>query len=310
MGKAPVTVELVREATARAEARIRPWILETPLLDSPLGPLLKLENLQHTGSFKARGAFSKLLALDPAVRAGGVIAASTGNHGAAVAYAARQLGIPARIVVSRGATPAKLAAISGLGGILEEHGVDSAQAEVYARGEAGRLGIPYVSPYNDLEVIAGQGTIALELARQTTPVEAVYIALGGGGLLAGVAAALKETWPGVRIIGCSPENSAVMIHSIRAGRIIELESRPTLSDGTAGGIEAGAITFPLCQTLADELITVSEAEILEAMRTIRAAHGLTVEGAAGVAYAGYASARNRAGRAVVILCGGNGAPDP
>ncbi len=300
-----ITIERVRSDILAAEERIRPWVLETPLIPSPIGPLLKLENRQHTGSFKARGALSKVLSLDPGARAAGVITASTGNHGAAVAYAARHVGIPARIVVSRGASPGKLAIIASLGGTIEEHGTDSGGAEVFARQEGERLGIPYVSPYNDLLVIGGQGTIGVELARQTDPVEEVYVALGGGGLLAGIAAHLKAVWPGVQVIGCSPENSAVMIASVRAGEILEMESAPTLSDGTAGGMEPGAITFPLCKALADDFVTVTEEEILTAMRQVRDAHGFLVEGAAGVALAGYLRGGVPRRRALVILCGGN-----
>jgi threonine dehydratase len=302
-------VNLAR-AVELAEARIRPWILETPLEPSPLGPHLKLENLQHTGSFKARGAFSKLLALEPGLLARGVIAASTGNHGAAVAYAAGKLGVRARIMVPQGADAGKLAAIRALGGELEVHGEDSAVAERYARRQAAQEGVAYVSPYNDLEVIAGQGTAGLELVRQLPRADAVFIALGGGGLLAGVAACLKPAWPGVAIIGCSPENSAVMIHSIAAGRILELESRPTLSDGTAGGIEPDTITFELCRDLADDYVTVSEAEIRRAMQGVLESGGWRVEGAAGVALAGYLrqAERWRGKTAVAILCGGNVSP--
>src|SRR5439155_10101173 len=142
---------------------------------------------------------------------------------------------------------------------------------------------------------------------QLPAAEAIFIALGGGGLLSGVAAWLESSWPGLTVIGCSPENSAVMIESVRAGRILELESKPTLSDGTAGGIEAGAITFELCRALADEYLTVSEAEILAAMQLLEHTHGLVVEGAAGVALAGYLrqAERWRGKRAVVVLCGGN-----
>lgn len=299
-----------------AEDRIRAWVLETPLIDSPIGvPAgvnvhLKLENLQHTGSFKARGAFSKLLALSPEERRRGVIAASTGNHGAAVAYAAARLDVTARVVVSADADPAKIAAIRGFGGEVEVHGHDSALAEAYARRIALEQGVPYLSPYNDLDVVAGQGTIGIELIRQIRRADAVFIALGGGGLLAGVAAWLKATWPAVRIVGCSPDHSAVMIESVRAGSIVERESLPTLSDGTAGGVEPGAITFDLVRTLADDFATVSEDEIRRAMRLIHEAHGLVVEGAAGVALAGYLrQAEHWRGRTVIaILCGGNVGP--
>lgn len=302
----------LRAAILRAEELIRPWIVETELIPSPLGGaarlFLKLENTQHTGSFKARGALNKLLRLGAAERAGGVIAASTGNHGAAVAYAARKLGIPARIIVPSTADAGKVATIRSLGGTVEVHGVDSGESEVFARELSARDGIPYVSPYNDLEVVAGQGTVAVELARQLPGgADAVFIALGGGGLLAGIGAHLTAAWPGVTIVGCSPENSAVMVHSLRAGRILELESLPTLSDGTAGGVEAGAITFDWCREYAGDLVTVTEEEIREAMHRIYATHQMAVEGAAGVAMAGFLgqAERWRGRTVVVVLCGGN-----
>jgi len=303
-----ITPNDIRREIALAEARIRPWIIETPLVSPTERLHFKLENQQHSGSFKARGAFSKLLSLrtrDSGLRTRGVIAASTGNHGAAVAYAGSQLGIPVRIVVPQGASPKKLAAIRAFGATLEEHGTDGVESEHFARAESARSGIPYISPYNDPEVIGGQGTVGIELARQIDRADTVFIALGGGGLLAGVASHLELLWPDVRVIGCSPENSAVMIESLRAGRVLELESKPTLSDGTAGGVETDTITFPLCQILADNVCTVSESEIFEAMRRLRDELGILVEGAAGVAYAGYLRARERAGTAVVILCGGN-----
>lgn len=301
----PMSPEDVRREVAVAERRIRPWIIETPLVSSQSSLHFKLENRQHTGSFKARGAFNKLLGVRDSELGTRVIAASTGNHGAAVAYAAGKLGIAARIVVPRGANPKKVAAIRAFGATLEEHGTDGVEAEHFARAESERLAIPYISPYNDPEVIGGQGTVGVELAGQLSKADSVFIALGGGGLLAGVAAHLKSLWPSVRVIGCSPENSAVMIESLRAGRVLELESKPTLSDGTAGGIETDTITFPLCRELADDLCTVTESEIIAAMQRIRDELGMLVEGAAGVAYAGYLRARDRAGNAVVVLCGGN-----
>ena len=282
-------------------------------MSSPIGApsgadlRLKLENRQHTGSFKARGAFSKLLALPAAQRAAGVITASTGNHGAAVAYASREIGLSARVVVPDNADPGKVARIRSLGAEVLRFGDDSAVAETHARRLAEREGLPFVSPYNDLQVAAGQGTLGVELAGQVPDADAVFIALGGGGLLAGTAAWLKSVRPGVRIIGCSPEHSAVMIESLRAGRILELPSRPTLSDGTAGGVEAEAMTFEWCRELADELITVSEADIASAMRAVHAAHGMAVEGAAGVALAAFLHQAEqwRGKKAVVVVCGGN-----
>ncbi len=271
---------------------------------------LKLENQQHTGSFKPRGAFNKLLSLDRATLSRGVIAASTGNHGAAVAFAARELGAAARVVVPGNADPGKIAAIDSLGGEVIVHGEDSAIAETYARALAAREDLPFISPYNDIDVAAGQGTVGVEITRQLHGIDAVFIALGGGGLLAGVGAWIKWVRPEAAIIGCSPENSAVMIHSIRAGKVLELESKPTLSDGTAGGVERDAVTFDWCRELADDLVTVSEDEIRLAMRRVHEAHGLAVEGAAGVAVAAFLGQaerwRNR--RVVAIVCGGNVSP--
>lgn len=248
--------------------------------------------------------------MPPEARTRGVIAASTGNHGAAVVFAAGKLGIRARIVVPTTAEPSKMAAIRALGGDVELHGNDSALAEGYARRRAEAEGIPYISPYNDFLVVAGQGTVGVELARQLPRADAVFIALGGGGLLAGVAAHLKSVWPGVAIVGCSPENSAVMIHSLRAGRILDLPSKPTLSDGTAGGVEPGAMTFEMCRALADDLVTVTEAAIRRAMRLVYETHHLTVEGAAGVPLAAFLrdAAAWRGKTVVVILCGGNVGP--
>ena len=282
-------------------------------MSSPIGAgsgadlYFKLENQQHTGSFKARGAFNKLLSLESAALAHGVITASTGNHGAAVSYAARELGIVARVVVPGNADAGKVAAITALGGTVLVHGEDSAVAETYARALAEREELPFVSPYNDLDVAAGQGTAGVEITRQLEGVEAVFIALGGGGLLAGVGAWIRSMRPDTEIIGCSPANSAVMIHSLRAGEMLELESKPTLSDGTAGGVERDTMTFGWCRELANDLVTVSEKEIRQAMRLVYETHGLAVEGAAGVAVAGFLGQaerwRNR--RVVAILCGGN-----
>jgi threonine dehydratase len=288
-------------------------VLRTPLHRSTLSPshqpalFLKLENLQHTGSFKARGAFNKLLSLESRVLGRGVVAASTGNHGAAVAYAAGRLGARARIVVPSDASPSKLGAIRELGGEVLVHGDDSGVSEAWARELAAQEGVEYISPYNDVAVIEGQGSCGAELVRQLPRADAVFIALGGGGLLAGVAAVVKDAWPGVRVIGCSPEHSAVMIESVRVGRIVDRPSKPTLSDGTAGGLEPGAITLDLCRILADEFVTVTEAEIRNAMRRAYERDGLTLEGAAGVAVAaalGQAE-RWRDHTVVAIVCGGN-----
>ncbi len=306
-------IDVAKEVLA-AEARIRPWVRETPVEASPgLGAatggrvFLKLEGYQKTGSFKLRGAINKLLTLDSETRRRGVVAASSGNHGAAVAYAVGELGGRAVVFVSDEASPAKVAAIEALGAEIRRQAGDPVLAERAARCYAEDHGMAYVSPYNDPAVIGGQGTLGVELARQLERVDAVYLALGGGGLASGVAGYLKSVHPDVEIVACSPENSAVMIDSLAAGRLLDLESKPTLSDGTAGGVEAGAITFVLCRALVDRCVKVSEDEIRDAMRWVIRHHHALVEGAAGVAVAACLKDRGRlAGRhAAVVLCGAN-----
>jgi threonine dehydratase len=301
------------EAIALADSRVRPYVRETPLVESqalaaPGGQaLLKLENLQHTGSFKVRGALNALLSLAPETRGRGVVAASSGNHGAAVAYGARALGVPALVFVPRDASPVKVAAMRRSGAEVRFHGQDTVESEVYARAYAEAHGMAYLSPYNDPLVVAGQGTVGVELARQAEQLDAVVVAVGGGGLIAGTAAYLRSVRPGLRVIGAQPERSAVMRESVRARAIVELPALPTLSDGTAGGIEPGAITFELCRALVDEYVLVSEEEIGEAMRLFIEAEHMLIEGAAGVAVAAYRRLAEelRGLRAAVVICGAN-----
>lgn len=300
----------IQQANQRIQPHIRRTYLEHSIYYSRLTGInvfFKCENLQHTGSFKARGALNKLLSLGAAERAGGVVSASTGNHGAAVAFAAARAGSKALIFVPRKAAASKLAAIERLGGQVRAHGDDSVEAERHARAYAAERGLPFVSPYNDPRVIGGQGTIGLELAGQLPEIDAVFASVGGGGLIAGIAAALKQARPTAQIVGCWPENSQVLLQSIKAGHIMDLPSRPTLSDGTAGGVEADSITFPLCRDLIDDHETVSEAEIAAQMRAYMTAHHQLIEGSAAVPIAALLKRRERlAGKNVVIvLCGAN-----
>jgi threonine dehydratase len=306
-------LDVVREVV-RAEARISGLVRETPLERSPFlsreagcEAFVKLENLQHTGSFKLRGALSKLRSLTGEERRAGVVAASSGNHGAAVAFGARQSGAVCTVFVPEGASETKVRAIRDSGAEVRFNGQDAAQAEALAREFAAEVGAAYVSPYNDPQVIGGQGTIGAEIARRLERPDVVFVPVGGGGLVSGVAGYLKAVCPGVRVVGCSPQNSAVMAESVRAGEILELESRPTLSDGTAGGLEPGAITFDLCREYVDEFVLVSEEEIAGAMRSFMEAHHMLVEGAAGVALAAFRRERERlrGRRAVVVVCGAN-----
>lgn len=267
----------------------------------------KLECGQLTGSFKLRGVANRLLAMDPAERARGIVAASTGNHGAAVAHVAAALGCPARVFAPHGADPSKLAAIRAAGAGIEMCGSDCLDAERAARAAAAAAGEVYLSPYNDPLVVAGQGTVGLELHEQLARCDGVFVAVGGGGLIAGVAGFLKSVRPGLRVVGCSPAASAVMARSVAAGRVLDLPSAPTWSDATAGGLEEGSLTFPLCRQSVDQWVEVSEPEILAAVREVERRDGLRIEGAAGVAVAGLRrTAAAWPGAAVaVVLCGGN-----
>jgi len=301
----------------RAESRIRRHIRETPIEYSvPISRAagvkvhLKMENLQHTGSFKVRGAMNKMLILSEKEREKGVVAASTGNHGAAVAFAATKLKVRSTVFVPTTASRTKIETMQGLGADVRFHGEDCVEAEVHARKQAKLGGMTYISPYNDIDVIAGQGTLGIEIANALQDISRIYVSVGGGGLICGIAAFLKSVHPAIRVVGCSPENSCVMIESLRAGRILDLKSRATLADGSAGGVEPGAVTFELCRTLVDECITVSEEEIAAAMRLCIESHHTLIEGAAGAALAGLLqSARGQGRNNLVVLCGANVSPE-
>jgi len=306
-------MNIINEVIA-AEKRIRSHIRETILDYSPYYSKLaganvyfKLENLQYTGSFKVRGAMNKVLSLTPAERDRGVVTASTGNHGAATAFSLGKFNASGIVFVPQDAAAGKVQAIERLGAQVRYHGDDGAVTEAHARQYARDNRLTYISPYNDPQVIGGQGTIAVELAKQLDQIDMVFIALGGGGLISGVAGYLKSIQPDVRIIGCSPENSQVMIESVKAGQILNLASLPTLSDGTAGGIEPNSITFGLCRDLVDDYETVSEAEIKESLRQYLQVHHILIEGSAAVALAACVKQGDRlAGKnVVVILCGAN-----
>jgi len=302
------------DAVMRAESRVRGHVRETPVEPSVLLGVrgnctvhLKCENFQRTGSFKFRGAISKLLALPEDVRRRGVVTASTGNHGLAVSLASQILGNPATIYHPLAAAAVKLAGISALGATTIATGEDCVLCEAEAREHARREGLAYISPYNDLQVAAGQGTLAVELSRQLDGVDAIFVSVGGGGLVAGIGSFLKQWQPQAEVYGCSPENSAVMLHSLDADGLLEMASLPTLSDGTAGGVEAGSITYGLCKEIIDHSVFVSEAEIASAMRLVIGTHHMLVEGAAGAAVAGFLQkADELAGkRVVIVLCGAN-----
>jgi threonine dehydratase len=309
----PDATHKIADKVLAAEERIRPHIRQTPLEHSPFlsrltgGDVhLKLENIQITGSFKLRGSVNKLLSLSDDQRERGIVTASTGNHAAAVAHLLGRFGWPGTIYVSHETASAKVDRLQLMGAPLEFVSDDCLETELHARRTAQQTGRVFVSPYNDIDIIAGQGTIGLELERQLEDIDAVVVPVGGGGLIAGIAEYLKASHPGVTIVGCQPENSAVMYESVKAGEIVERESLPTLSDGTAGGIEPGAMTLQMCRDLVDDFILVSEPEIRGAIRTTIEKHGLLVEGAAALSVAALVKSAHRFdGKRVVLILSGS-----
>ena len=304
----------VAAAARTASARLRPLVRRTPLVFSPqLSAVsgarvwLKLENLQDTGSFKLRGATNRLLALSDAERARGCVTASSGNHGAGVALATARLGMQGIVFVREKTASTKVDAIRAHGGDIRYFGTDGLDTEEHARAVAAEQGRVFVSPYNDSEIIAGQGSCAVEIIDELPEIDAAFVSIGGGGLISGVASVRKDHNPDIRVVGCQPAASPVMARSVEAGKIVFVESDPTLSDGTAGGIEEDTLTFDLCRELVDDYELVDEGAIARAMvQFIETQHQLA-EGAAGVALAALlqraSEYQNR--NVVVLICGGN-----
>lgn len=305
-----------------AEQRIRDYVLETPLAHSRAlseatgaNVFLKLDNLQEIGAFKIRGATNKLLLLSRAQAARGVVAASNGNHALAVATIGRKLGIAVEVFVSDHIDSARRIRIETLGAGVRTVEGDPLLAEQTARLEAERSGRTYVSPYNDLDVVEGQGTVAVEVLRQLAELDAktldaVFVAVGGGGLIGGIGLYLRAASPTTEIVACWPENSPALYECLRAGRIIEVPEKPTLSVSTAGGIEGGAVTLDIARQVIDRSVLVTEQQILDAARRTWREDGQLIEGAAAVAVAGFIqSDGDYTGKTVVIvICGGNADP--
>ncbi|OED44858.1 threonine dehydratase [Chromatiales bacterium (ex Bugula neritina AB1)] len=290
--------------------QIREVAVETPCLqsrrDKPAiaGLYFKCENFQKTGSFKIRGALSRLSAV-PAGEP--VITASSGNHGIACSYAASTTGHKLTVVLPEAVDKAKLNQIQSYGTETILHPGDSGLAERHARSLAEKTGKLYISPYNDELVMAGQGTIALELLEQLPQINNIFISLGGGGLVSGTGAVLKAYSPETKIIGVSAINSGALAASLTAGRIIDTEHLETLADGCAGGIDHNALTFPIAAEVIDRVVHCSETQIADAVHHLAWKERLIVEGAAALAMAGYlAEAECYEGKCnVVLLCGSN-----
>jgi len=283
-----------------------------PLSQEGARVFLKLENEQHTGSFKARGAMSKVLSLTEEQRRRGIVTASTGNYALGIARAVRETGTKGIVFVPTNADTSKVAVIKQYGVEVRyiEAGLPETISHAQARRVAEELDMAWASPYNDLQVIGGQGTIAIELLQQLKDIDYVFVTVGGGGLIAGIAGYLRAVSPRTKVIGCLPENSAEMYHCVKAGKFVSIQGDETLSDGSAGGFEEGSITLPLCQELVKDWVLITEDEIKQAVKLVLKEHHKLIEGSAGVAVASFLKrSKELAGKKVVIvICGGNMAP--
>ncbi|HTN51131.1 MAG TPA: threonine ammonia-lyase [Anaeromyxobacter sp.] len=268
---------------------------------------LKLENLQMTGAYKERGALNKLLSLGPAERERGLIAASAGNHAQAVAYHAGRLGTASTIVMPETTPISKVANTRAHGARIVLHGSNYDEAYAEARRLEQAEGLTFVHPFDDPAVIAGQGTIGLEILEQVPEVDAVVVPVGGGGLISGVAAALKAERPAIKVIGVETEALPCMLAALEAGKPVTLEAASTLADGIAVK-RAGDLTFAHVKALVDEIVTVSEEEIASAILYLLEREKTVAEGAGAVPVAALMQKRIRGleGRRVVsIVSGGN-----
>lgn len=296
------------EKLVRKHLRLTP-VEYSPYLSEQTGAQvhLKLENFQVTGSFKSRGAINKLFSLTDEEKTTGIITASSGNHGIGVATGANKLEIQATVYVPRYADSSKVRAIELEGAEVKTVGDDCVITESAARKNAEISGKVYISPYNDLDIVAGQGTIGVELLQQLGNLDAVFVSLGGGGLISGIGAFFKKASPLTEVIACSPSQSPAMHVCMKAKEIVEVPCYPTLSDATAGGIEDGAITLDLCRKYIDQSILVDEVEIKSAMLSIMNNHHMMIEGAAGVAVAAFEKVKSnyRGKKIAILICGAN-----
>jgi threonine dehydratase len=302
--KLAVTASDVRDAARRLAHRVR----RTPVVTlDRLSLLAKCESLQAIGAFKIRGATNAILGLRPS----GVVTASSGNHGMAVAAAAAAAGIPAVVVMPENATPYKREAVIRLGAEVLISPPETEARNAAAMAVAAERGLTLIPAYDHPLVIAGQGTCGLEIAEQVPEAVTVVVPLGGGGLLSGVAVALRDTMGArVRIVGVEPEDGDDTVRSLRAGRRVTVAAPRTICDG-ARNTTPGELTFPIVEALVDDLVAVTDAEVVEAVRALAAA-GLVVEPTGALAVAGALRTRSggrRGAPAVCIVSGRNIAPE-
>jgi threonine dehydratase len=299
----------------RAHARIKPMILQTPILASTdlagetgaQAVHLKLECLQNTGAFKVRGAANKILSLSDEEKKKGVITFSTGNHGKAVAYVAGKIGIQAVVCLSEHVAPYRAKLIRKLGAEVSVKGHSQDEAEKNYQGLTASRGLVPVVPFDDPLIIAGQGTIALEILAKLPDTDVLLIQLSGGGLLSGIAMVAKSINPGIHIVGVSLEQSPAMLESLKAGKPVQVDEKSSIADSLLGGIGFdNRYTLSLVEKFADEHILISEEEIKDGMFYIFDKHRLIVEGAAAVGVGALMNQKiNVKGKKVVTLLSGS-----
>ncbi len=313
----PTALSITLADVEAAYGRIRDSIALTPAphsaaLSAMTGQtvFLKLDNLQRTGAFKERGALNKILTLRPGERKRGVIAASAGNHAQAVACHAARHGIQARIVMPETTPLVKISATSGFGAEVVLYGSNYDEAYAEAIRQSRELKLTFLHPFDDPAVIAGQGSIGLELLEQVPDLDAVVVPIGGGGLISGVACALKERQPGIRVIGVQTDRLPSMLRARELGGPVTLQPQATIADGIAVR-RAGLLTYPLVEHYVDEIVTVDEEEIAQAILVLLESEKTLAEGAGAVALAALLqrktslSREERPLRTAVLVCGGN-----
>jgi threonine dehydratase len=305
----PVSLESIRAARARISDAIYcspcPYSLTlSRLCDAQI--YCKLDHLQVTGSFKERGARNKLLLLDEAAKRAGVIAASAGNHALGLAYHGQLLKIPVTVVMPKWAPLVKVSNCRALGANVVLHGESYDDAKTHAKKLAEEKRLAYIPGFDDPDIIAGQGTMGLEILEDVPDLDAVIVPIGGGGLIAGVGTAIKALKPSVRVIGVEPKNAPTMKESLRVGHVVRIETQPTLADGLAVA-EAGQLCFEIIRRVVDEVMLVDEAQIALSVLRLLELEKAVVDGAGAVPLAAAMSkSLGLAGKKVVLcLCGGN-----
>lgn len=294
-----------------AQERIEGFAARTPLIGSkPFGDanlFLKLENLQRTGSFKLRGATNKILSLSDEQRKRGIVTVSSGNHGRAVSYVAARLGIRAIVCASGFVPEHKIDVIRMLGAEVVIGGRDYDEADAHARKLVRKEGMTWIDPFDDPLVIAGQGTIGLEILEEMPEIDTVIVPASGGGLISGVALAMKLTNPETEVIGVTMERGPAMYLSLKAGELVPVVEQETLADALMGGLgDENHYTFRICQEYVDEIVLVSEAAIAEAMAYAFNEQRVVVEGGGAVGIAAVLEEKiELRGNTVVVISGGN-----